>query len=119
MAIPKADLSKLKDEIVSSLKDELKRTIKEEVKDAMRELKNHIFGEIRSIKKSIEDLDATVKENKDEIKSLMERTKALETQNTKKDNKIKELTDEINDQRNFSIRIKGYTYQRNTKMKNS
>ena len=77
----------------------------------MREFKNHILGEIRSMQKSIEDLDATVKENKDEIKSLMDRTQALETQNTKKDNKIKELTDEINDtqqhQRNFSIRIKG------------
>ena len=111
MSISKADLSKLKDEIVSSLKDELKITIKEEVKDAMRELKHHILGEIRSIQKSIEDLDATVKENKDEIKSLMKRTKALETQNTQKENKIKELTDEINDtqqhQRNFSIRIKG------------
>ena len=32
------------------------------------------------MQKSIEDLDATVKENKDEIKSLMDRTKALETQ---------------------------------------
>ena len=76
----------------------------------MRELKNHILGEIRSIQKYIEDLDTTVKENKDEIKSLMERTKALKTQNTQKDNKIKELADEINDmqqhQRNFSIRIK-------------
>ena len=29
---------------------------------------------------SIEDLDATVKENKNEIKSFMDRTKALETQ---------------------------------------
>jgi len=104
-------LSKLKDEIVSSLKDELKITIKEEIKDAMREFKNHILGEIRSIQKSIEDLDATVKENKDEIKSLMDRTRALETQNTQKDNKIKELTDKINNmqqhQRNFSICIKG------------
>ena len=36
----------------------------------MREFKNHILGEIRSIQKSIEDLDATVKENKDDIKSL-------------------------------------------------
>ena len=82
-------------------------TIKEEIKDAMRD----ILGEIRSMQKSIEDLDATVKENKDEIKSLMDRTQAIETQNTQKDNKIKELTDEINDtqqhQRNFSIRIKG------------
>ena len=107
MAISKADLSKLKDQIVTSLKEELKMTIKEEIKDAMRD----ILGEIRSMQKSIEDLDATVKENKDEIKSLMDRTQALETQNTKKDNKIKELTDEINDtqqhQRNFSIRIKG------------
>ena len=63
------------------------------------------------MQKSIEDLDATVKENKDEIKSLMDRTQALETQNTQKDNKIKELTDKINDmqqhQRNFSICIKG------------
>ena len=107
MAISKADLSKLKDQIVTSLKEELKMTIKEEIKDAMRD----ILGEIRSMQKSIEDLDATVKENKDEIKSLMDRTQALETQNTQKDNKIKELTDEINDtqqhQRNFSIRIKG------------
>ena len=46
----------------------------------MREFKNHILGEIPSMQKSIEDLDATVKENKDEIKSLMDRTKALETQ---------------------------------------
>ena len=111
MSITKADLSKLKDEIVSSLKDELKITIKEEVKDAMGELKHHILGEIWSIQKSIEDLDATVKENKDEIKSLMDRNQALETQYTQKDNKIKELTDKINDtqqhQRNFSIRIKG------------
>ena len=41
----------------------------------------------------------------------MDRTQALETQNTQKDNKIKQLTDKINDtqhhQRNFSIRIKG------------
>ena len=63
------------------------------------------------MQKSIEDLDATVKENKDEIKSLMDRTQALETQNTEKDNKIKELIDEINDtqqhQRNFSLCIKG------------
>ena len=40
----------------------------------------------------------------------MDRTKALEKQNTQKDDKIKELTDEINDtqqhQRNFSIRIR-------------
>ena len=74
----------------------------------MREFKNHILGEIRSMQKTIEDLDATVKENKDEIKSLIDRTKALETQ---KNDKIKELTDEINDtqqhQRKFSIRIKG------------
>ena len=46
----------------------------------MREFKNHILGEIRSMQKTIEDLDATVKENKDEIKSLIDRTKALETQ---------------------------------------
>ena len=76
----------------------------------MREFKNHILGEIRSMQKSIEDLDATVKKNKDENKSLMDRTKALEKQNTQKDDKIKELTDEINDtqqhQRNFSIRIR-------------
>ena len=62
------------------------------------------------MQKSIEDLDATVKKNKDENKSLMDRTKALEKQNTQKDDKIKELTDEINDtqqhQRNFSIRIR-------------
>ena len=43
----------------------------------MREFKNHILGEIPSLRKSIEDLDATVKENKDKIKSLMDRTKAL------------------------------------------
>ena len=42
------------------------------------------------MQKSIEDQDSTVKENKDEIKSLMDRTKALETQNTQKDDKIKE-----------------------------
>ena len=42
------------------------------------------------MQKSIEDLNSTVKENKDEIKSLMDRTKALETQNTQKDDKIKE-----------------------------
>ena len=63
------------------------------------------------MQKSIEDQDSTVKENKDEIKSLMDRAKTLETQNTQKDDKIKELTDEINNtqqhQRNFSIRIKG------------
>jgi hypothetical protein len=127
MAVTKADLSKLKHEIITSLKDELmiqikdelmikikdelKITIKEEIKDAMREFKNDILGEIRGMQKSIEDLDNTVQENKDEIKSLMDRTKALETQNTQKDAKIKELTDEVNDtqqhQRNFSIRIKG------------
>ena len=127
MAVTKVDLSKLKDQvvtslkdelkitikdkIVTSLKDELKITIKEEIKDALREVKNHILGEIRSMQKSIVDLDATVKENKDENKSLMDQTQALETQNTQKDDKIKELTDEINDtqkhQRNFSIRIKG------------
>ena len=43
----------------------------------MREFKNHILEEIRSMQKSIEDLDATVKKNKDEIKSLMDHTKAL------------------------------------------
>ena len=63
------------------------------------------------MQKSIEDVDSTVKENKDDIKSLMDRTKALEIQNTQTDDKIKELTDEINNtqqhQRNFSIRIKG------------
>ena len=41
----------------------------------------------------------------------MDRTQALETQKNQKDDKIKELTDEINEaqqhQRNFSIRIKG------------
>ena len=42
------------------------------------------------MQKSIEDQYSTVKENKDEIKSLMDRTKALETQNTQKDDKIKE-----------------------------
>ena len=60
------------------------------------------------MQKSIEDVDSTVKENKDDIKSLMDRTKALEIQNTQTDDKIKELTDEINNtqqhQRNFSIR---------------
>ena len=65
---------------VTCHKDELKITIKEKIKDAMREFKNHILGEIRSMQKTIEDLDATVKENKDEIKSLIDRTKALETQ---------------------------------------
>ena len=88
-----------------------------------RNYSHHILGEIRSMQKSIEDLDSTVKENKDEIKSLMDRTKALETQNTQKDDKIKELTDEINNtqqhQRKFSIRIKGLHDQRNKKMKNS
>ena len=63
------------------------------------------------MQKSIEDVDSTVKENKDDIKSLMDRTKALEIQNTQTDDKIKELTDEINNtqqhQRNFRIRIKG------------
>ena len=77
----------------------------------MREFKNHILGEIRIMQTSIEDLDATIKENKDEIRSLMDRTKALETQKTQKDDKIKELPDEINNtqqhQRNFSICIKG------------
>jgi len=47
------------------------------------------LGEIRQLQKSIEDLVATAKENKDDIKSLMDRTQALETQNTQKDNKIK------------------------------
>ena len=65
---------------VTCHKDELQVTIKEKIKDAMREFKNHILGEIRSMQKTIEDLDATVKENKDEIKSLIDRTKALETQ---------------------------------------
>ena len=69
MAISKADLSKLKDEIVTSLKKELKMTIKEEFKDAiaMREFKNHILGEICQMQKSIEDIDTIVKENKDDI----------------------------------------------------
>ena len=62
------------------------------------------------MQKSIED--ATVKENKDDIKSLMDRTQSLETQNTQKNDKIKELKDKINNmqqhQRNFSIRIKGF-----------
>ena len=61
---------------MSKLKDELRITIKEEIKDAMMEFKNHILGEIRQIQKSIviEDLDASVKENKDDIKSLLDRT---------------------------------------------
>jgi len=59
---------------LSKLKDELRITIKEEIKDAMMEFKNHILGEIRQIQKSIEDLDASVKENKDDIKSLLDRT---------------------------------------------
>ena len=66
--------------VMSHVKDELKITIKEKIKDAMREFKNHVLGEIRSMQKSIEDLEVTVKENKNEIKSLMDRTKALETQ---------------------------------------
>ena len=57
MAITKADFSKLK--------DELRITIIEEIKDAMREFKNHILGEIWCMQKSIEDLDATVKEGWD------------------------------------------------------
>ena len=65
MAVTKADLSKLKDQIVTSLKDELTITIKEKIKDAMREFKNHILGEIWCMQKSIEDLDATVKEGWD------------------------------------------------------
>ena len=74
-------------------------TIKEEFKDAiaMREFKNHILGEICQMQKSIEDIDTIVKENKDDIQSLMDRTQTLETQNTQKYDKIKELTDEIND----------------------
>ena len=59
-------------------KDELKITIKEKIKDAMREFKKHVLGEIRSMQKSIEDLEVTVKEKKNEIKSLMDRTKALD-----------------------------------------
>jgi len=59
---------------LSKLKDELRIIIKEEIKDAMMEFKNHILGEIRQIQKSIEDLDASVKENKDDIKSLLDRT---------------------------------------------
>ena len=39
----------------------------------MREFKNHILG----------------KKTKDELKLLMDRSKALETQNTQKDDKIK------------------------------
>ena len=41
----------------------------------MREFKKHVLGEIRSMRKSIEDLEVTVKENKNEIKSLMDRKK--------------------------------------------
>ena len=85
MAISKADLSKLKDQIVTSLKDELKMTIKDEIitslkdelkltikegiKDAMRKFKNYILGEIRSMQKSIEDLDAIVKKTRMRLRS--------------------------------------------------
>jgi len=62
MAITKADFSKLK--------DELRITIIEEIKDARREFKNHILGEIRQMQKSIEDLDASDTENKDDIITL-------------------------------------------------
>ena len=65
---------------VTCHKDVLKITIKEKNNDAIRDFKDHILGEIRSMQLSIEDLDATVKENKNEIKSFMDRTKALETQ---------------------------------------
>ena len=60
----------------------------------MREFKNHILAEIRSIQKSIEDLDATVKENKDDIKSLSHgsNSRCWHT-NTPKNDKIKELTE--------------------------
>ena len=37
MAVTKADLSKLKDEIVTSLKDELKITIKDEIVTSLKE----------------------------------------------------------------------------------
>ena len=62
MAITKADFSKLK--------DELRITIIEEIKDAMREFKNHILGEICQMQKSIKDLDASDKGNKDDIITL-------------------------------------------------
>ena len=40
------------------------------------------------MQKSIEDLEVTVKENKNEIKSLMDRTKALETQKGWQDQRV-------------------------------
>ena len=86
---------------MSKLKDELRITIKEEIKDAMMEFKIHILGEIRQIQKSIviEDLDASVKENKDDIKSLLDRTSS--SRNTEP------RTIKNQHQRNFIIRIKG------------
>ena len=84
---------------MSKLKDELRITIKEEIKDAMMEFKNHILGEIRQIQKSIEDPDASVKENKDDIKSLLDRTSS--SWNTEP------RTIKNQHQRNFIIRIKG------------
>ena len=49
MAISKADLSKLKDQIVTSLKDELKISIKEEIVTSLKdELKITIKEEIKN-----------------------------------------------------------------------
>ena len=57
MAISKADLSKLKDQIVTSLKDELKITIKEEIVTSLKDelkitIKEEIKNAIRQFKKN-------------------------------------------------------------------
>ena len=102
IAITKADFSKLK--------DELRITIIEEIKDARREFKNHILGEIRQMQKSIEDLDASDKENKDYIITLGSNSSSRNTEH-QEGWKIKELADKNNNmqqhQRNFSIHING------------
>ena len=52
------------------------KTISEEIKDAMMEFKKHILAEIHQTQKSIEDLDASVKEKKDDIKPLQKDEKS-------------------------------------------
>ena len=95
MAVTKSDLNNMK----------------EELKQFMKESNKEIMTEIRQLQTSLGDMDLTVQANKENISLLEERVLSLEEQNSMKDDRIKEMMDEVNDiqqhQRNFSVRIKG------------
>ena len=72
-------------------KDDKIKDLTDKISDTQQHQRNYSLKIISWEKSGVcKNLDSTVKENKDEIKSHMDRTKALETQNTQKDDKIKE-----------------------------